>query len=124
MARDYGGLRPRPGPERCQRLGLVQAEAVTLSRVAALREGEGTFNRAESSGTLHQRASALLTLAVTCVLVAAVVGVVVYVTRIVKPKRVKFTAGVWKLVNVSFEAEAGSEPKVSPMPDKLISHGR
>jgi hypothetical protein len=40
--------------------------------------------------------------------------VVVYITRIVKPKRVKFTAGVWKLVSLSFEADAGSKPKENP----------
>ena len=53
----------------------------------------------------------MLTLVVLCTLVTAILGVVVYITRTVKPKRVKLTAGVWKLVNLSFEAEAGSESK-------------
>ena len=39
---------------------------------------------------------------------------VVYITRIVKPKRVKFTAAVWKIVSLSFEADAGSELKNLP----------
>ena len=67
----------------------------------------------------------MLTLAIICILVAAVVGTVVYITRIMKPRRVKFSAGVWKLVNLSFEAEAGSELKeLPPTPDKPISNGR
>lgn len=64
-------------------------------------------------------------LTITCIIVAAIVGVVVYVTRVVKPKRVKFTAGVWKLVSLSFEADAGSEPEeLPPAPGKPISGGR
>ena len=42
----------------------------------------------------------MLTLAVVCIIVAAIVGIVVYVTHAVKPRRVKFTADVWTLVNV------------------------
>jgi len=56
----------------------------------------------------------MLTLAVACIIVSAIVGMVTYMTRTVKPSRVKFTAGVWKLVNVSFEADAGSQPPEHP----------
>ena len=67
----------------------------------------------------------MLMLIITCILVVAIVGVVVYVTRTVKPRRVKFSAGVWKLVSLSYEADAGSEPKELPSArDKPISGGR
>jgi hypothetical protein len=67
----------------------------------------------------------VLTLVVICIFVVAAVGVVVYVTRTVKPRRVKFSAGVWKLVSLSYEADAGSEPKeLPPAPDKPIPGGR
>ena len=56
----------------------------------------------------------MLTLAVVCALFAAILGVLVYMARTVKPKRVKLTASVWKLVNLSFEAEAGPEPSEPP----------
>ena len=62
----------------------------------------------------------MLMLAVLCALVTVILAVVAYITRTVKPKRVKLTAGVWKLVNLSFEAEAGDEPKELP---PGVSHG-
>jgi hypothetical protein len=84
--------------------------------------GEAQFISSDHPGTLHIRACAMLTIA--CILAAAVVGIVVYLTWIVKPKRVKFTAGIWKFLSLSFEADAGSEPKLPPPPDKPISSGQ
>lgn len=53
----------------------------------------------------------MLTLALLCALFTAILAVMAYITRTVKPRRVKLTAGIWKLVNLSFEADAGGEPK-------------
>ena len=57
----------------------------------------------------------MLTLAVVCALFAAILGVLVYMARTVKPRAGKSSRrSVWELVNLSFEAEAGPEPSEPP----------
>jgi hypothetical protein len=53
-------------------------------------------------GGLRERAVVLV-----IVIVFVVAAVVVYVVRAVKPRRVKFRAGVGKITLVDFEADAG-----------------
>ena len=50
----------------------------------------------------------------TCVVVSAVLVLVLSVLHLMEPKRVKVSVGVWKLVNLSFEADAGGEAKELP----------
>jgi hypothetical protein len=65
----------------------------------------------------------MLTLAVICIITAAVVCVVVYVIHTVKPRRVKITAGFWKVANVSLEADADGPKELSPVPEKPLFSG-
>jgi hypothetical protein len=48
------------------------------------------------------------------VIIVVIAAVVVYAIRAVKPKRVKFRAGIGKFTLLDFEADAGSQ---SPEPD-------
>jgi hypothetical protein len=55
------------------------------------------------------------------VIILVIAAVVVYTIRAVKPKRVKFRAGLGKITFVDFEADAGSqsaEPDVIPPVDQ------
>lgn len=50
----------------------------------------------------------------TCVAVGAVLALVLTVLIVMKPKRLKLSAGVWKLATLSFEADAGDKPEELP----------
>jgi hypothetical protein len=62
---------------------------------------------------LRERA-VVLSLIIPCVVVAAVLALVLSVLHVMKPKRLKFSAGVWKLAHLSFEADAGDDKKELP----------
>lgn len=53
-------------------------------------------------------------------IIVVIAAVAVYAIRAVKPKRIKFRAGVLKIVTVDFEADAGSpdEPGVDATSDQ------
>lgn len=66
-------------------------------------------------GGLRERAVVLV-----LVIILVVAAVAVYAIWAVKPKRIKFRAGVLKIVTVDFEADAGSpvESGVAPPVDE------
>jgi hypothetical protein len=47
----------------------------------------------------------------TCVVAGVLLAVVLSVLFVMKPKRLKLSASALKIVNVSFEADAGGEAK-------------
>ena len=54
-------------------------------------------------------------------IIVVIAAVAVYAIRAVKPKRIKFRAGVLKIVTVDFEADAGSHSEqdaISPVDPK------
>jgi hypothetical protein len=55
-------------------------------------------------GWLRKRAYVL-----TLVIILVVAAVFVYITRLVKPKRVRLRAGVLKIITFDFEADAGDQ---------------
>ena len=56
----------------------------------------------------------MLVLGLVIVGVGAVV--VIYTVRAVKPKRVRFSAGFWKVLTMSFEADSDSDSSDSKKP--------
>lgn len=50
-------------------------------------------------------------LMITCIVAGVVLAVVLSVLFVMKPKRLKLSATAWKVVNVSFEADAGDDKK-------------